>query len=86
MNTYDELFDYLNTIYDDDTLMIILEFEAYYEIMYACKNSIIYNRKKYELNKLKDITGELEKYGKQLFNFNKLEIYKNQNKSKKKPK
>ena len=75
MNTYDELFDYLNTIYDDNTLMIILNFEVYYKIIHTCKNDAPCNQINYELNKLKDITGELEKYGKLLFEFNKLQKF-----------
>jgi hypothetical protein len=72
-----ELFDYLSTIYDDDTLMIILDFESYYEIMYTVGYVAEFEQTEYELNKLKDPTKQLEVYGKQLFELNKSQIDKN---------
>jgi hypothetical protein len=77
ISAHDELWEFLETKYDDDTCMIIYEFQSYHEIQYT--NNYVYPRDvdMYERNKTKDPTGELEEYAKQLFGMNKPIIDRN---------
>ncbi len=73
----DDMFEYLQNRYEDNILMIILDFESYYEVNY--NNNYVFQADKdlYVKNKLLDITGELENYGKQLFELSKPQLNKN---------
>jgi len=62
--------------------MIILDFESYHEIMYSICYVVPSEQLDYELNKLKDLDGTLENYGKKLFEFNKRQIDINLKKNK----
>lgn len=73
----DDLWEYLSNIYEDDILMLIQEFESYHEIKYGIGHVNMTDQKNYDNAKLKDVTGKLEKYGKQLLEFNKPLIDKN---------
>jgi hypothetical protein len=75
----DELWTYIESKYDDDTRMIILDLQSYYEILYC--NNYVYSSdiERYNNGKLKDTTGELDILAKKYIELIKPQLDKNLN-------
>lgn len=73
----DELSAYIESKYDEETCLIILDLQSYYEIKYC--NDYVYSAdvERYNNGKLKDVTGELDILAKQYFELIKPQLDKN---------
>lgn len=76
-NTEDELWDYIEKTYDEETSQLFLDIISYYEIKYC--NNYVYpaDRENYARAKLKDTTGELDILAKQYLELIKPQLDKN---------
>ena len=73
----DELWDYIELSYDEESQSIILDMLSYYEIQYGNNYVRKADIERYENGKKKDYTGELDIIAKQYFEFIKQQIDKN---------
>ncbi len=78
-NNEDELWDYIEQKYDEESALIILDLQSYYAIEYC--NNYVYNNdiERYNRGKEKDITGELDILAKMYFELIKPQLDKNMN-------
>lgn len=76
-----ELWNYIEKNYDEESMSIILDISSYYEIEYG--NNYVRNAdiERYNRAKAKDITGEFDILAKKNFELIKPQIYINMNRN-----